>query len=824
MQCSFLCLLAIAILAVPVFGVSPVKDELARARRWSEAKFAGEIANVRPDPCLMVLANHDPVTLNAREGRPLKLGETEYTRGLYCHAVSKIIVYLPGPAESFEAVIGVDHNNQTSGGRGSVIFSVNVAGKEAYKSGVMHGGEPGVPIKVDLGGASEFVLDISDAGDGISCDQSDWADARVTLADGSTLWLADLPIKKSAIELLTTDLPFSFNYDGQPSSELLKNWKIERSKDQLDGFRTAHTVTCTDPKTGLVVRAEAIEYQDYPTVEWTVYFKNTGKLDTPIISDIRALDASFQRGSEGEFILHHFAGSPCTATDYRPFETVLAPDTEKRISAAGGRPTNSDLSYFNIEWPEQGVIMVVGWPGQWSAEFSRDNANNLTVTAGQELTHLKLHPGEEIRTPLIVLQFYNGDWVRAQNIWRRWMMAYSMPKPGGKLPPPHFAACSSHQFGEMINANEENQKLFVDRYLEEGIKLDYWWMDAGWYFNNGSWGNTGTWEVDTKRFPNGLRAVSDHARGKGVKTIVWFEPERVTPGTWLYDNHPEWMLKGGSNSKVLNLGNPEAWNWLVNHIDKFITDQGIDLYRQDCNIDPLAFWRMTDSEDRQGITEIRYVEGYLAYWDELLKRYPNMLIDSCASGGRRNDLETLRRSVPLLRSDYIFEPIGQQNHTYGISFWVPFYGTGVKTTDIYTFRSNMCPAKNCCLDMRDPQLDYASLRTCYRQWEEVADNFYGDYYPLTPYSPDSDVWMAWQFDRPEADQGMVQAFRRENCIFEAARFKLKGLDPDAVYEVKDLDSGTVIRTKGSELLDKGLRIELTQSPDSAIITYKKVSE
>ena len=103
-------------------------------------------------------------------------------------------------------------------------------------------------------------------------------------------------------------------------------------------------------------------------------------------------------------------------------------------------------------------------------------------------------------------------------------------------------------------------------------------------------------------------------------------------------------------------------------------------------------WRRNDAPDRQGITEIRHVDGYLAYWDELLSEHPNMLIDSCASGGRRNDLETLRRAVPLLRSDYILEPIGNQCHTYALSFWVPFYGTGVGAIDPYLFRSVICPA------------------------------------------------------------------------------------------------------------------------------------
>ena len=147
---------------------------------------------------------------------------------------------------------------------------------------------------------------------------------------------------------------------------------------------------------------------------------------------------------------------------------------------------------------------------------------------------------------------------------------------------------------------------------------------------------------------------------------MWFEPERVTAGTWLTDNHPEWIL-GGKDGGLLNLGHPDARQWLTDHIDKLLTEQGIDLYRQDFNMDPLEFWRKNDPEDRQGITEIRHVMGYQAYWDELRRRHPDMLIDSCASGGRRNDLETLRRAVPLLRSDYIMEPVGNQCHTYTLA-------------------------------------------------------------------------------------------------------------------------------------------------------------
>jgi alpha-galactosidase len=476
------------------------------------------------------------------------------------------------------------------------------------------------------------------------------------------------------------------------------------------------------------------------------------------------------------------------------------------------------------------VIAVIGWPGQWAAEFTRQPDRGLHVVAGQELTHFTLHPGEEVCSPLIVLQFWRGDYLRSQNIWRRWMLAHNVPRPGGKLLQPMSASSSSMWFNEMVNANEENQKLFIDRLVEEGVKPDYWWMDAGWYVNDGRWVNTGTWEVDTARFPHGLAAISDHAHAQGIKTIVWFEPERVTPDTWLYEKHPEWLLsrpeRPGAPAwvrawRLLDLGNAEARAWLIEHVDRLLVEQGIDLYRQDFNIDPLEFWRTSDAADRQGITEIKYVTGYLAYWDELRRRHPDMVIDTCASGGRRNDLETLRRAVPLHRSDYAHQAVGNQCHTYGISFWVPYHGIGVPQIDAYTFRSTLVPAFGYGPDMRRPDLDYGLMRRLVAEWREYADNTLGDYYPLTSYSYEDDVWMAWQFDRPEAGKGMVQVFRRSHSPFETARFQLHALEPDAQYAVKDVDTGEVQRFTGRELMDQGLSVMLKQRPAAAIFTYER---
>ena len=615
------------------------------------------------------------------------------------------------------------------------------------------------------------------------------------------------------------DLPFSFSYGEQSSHQLLKNWDLQRHTEQLDEHRTEHKLTYTDTVTGLILNCLMVEYHHFPVVEWTLSFRNSGSEDTPIITDIQALDTQFVRQSGDEYILNHHTGSPCTPTDYQPHQTTLEPKASKKISTSGGRPSNSDLPFFNLQWPEGGIIIAIGWPGQWSIRFDCNEESELRVQAGQERTHFLLHPGEEVRSPLIAVQFWETDRLRAHNTWRHWMLTQNLPRPYDQPVAPQTAACSSHQYEEMIKANEENQKMFIDGYLREGLQLDYWWMDAGWYPNKSGWTNTGTWEVDTTRFPNQLRAITDYGRSKDVKSIVWFEAERVTPDTWLYDNHPEWLL-GETEWKLLNLGDSDARNWLIEHIDNLINEQGIDLYRVDFNIDPLVFWRGNDSEDRQGITEIKYVMGFLTYWDELRRRHPDMLIDTCASGGRRNDLETLRRAVPLLRSDLILEPTAQQNHTYGIAFWIPFYGTGINAFDAYTFRSQMCVHSTACYDMRNPEQDFETLRQRYAEWHCVSPYSLGDYYPLTPYNSTNDVWMAWQFDRTDLGEGVIQVFRRPNSLYESARFNLRGLIAEATYTLNNFDQPGEIEMTSCELMESGLLVSITEQPGSAIITYK----
>ena len=809
-------------------GAVVTPAELAETRRWTAPKFEGVQLAAAAEPALLVLANHGPVQKNARGGRPMHIVDKEYTRGLYCHAPSKLVVRLPGPGARFTAIVGVDSNDNTSGGRGSVDFLAKVGGAEKFRSGVMREGMPGKPVLVELDGAKEFVLQIEETPDGISCDQADWVEAKITLKDGSELWLADLPLREGERAPCSTEPPFSFVYGGKASAELLKDWPCERTARKLDEQRTERVSVWTDPATALQVRCEGIEYGDFPTVEWVLHFKNTGAGDTPILSDIQAVDLSLARSGSGEFVLNHHAGDNCSPDSYAPQQLTLSPKSEHRFAPAGGRPTSVGFPYFNLEWPGEGLIVVIGWPGQWAAQFTRDAGSGLRVRGGQELTRFKLHPGEEARTPLIALQFWQGDRVRAQNLWRRWMLAHNLPRTrDGKLPPPILSSCSGGFFPG-LRTSEEGERQFITAFAEAGVKLDYWWTDAGWYACT-DWPQTGTWVPDPIRYPRGFRPVSELAHAKGMGLIVWFEPERVTPGTFLYTNNPAWLLGRDGEQKLLNLGNAEARRWLTDHVDTMLTREGIDFYRQDFNMDPLAYWRANDAPDRQGLTEMRDIEGYLAYWDELRRRHPGLLIDSCASGGRRNDLETLRRAVPLLRSDYqafdgnpAYAP-GNQGHTYGLSSWIPYYGQGAYFTDrdyVYSVRSYLSPAFGLAADVRKPGIDWALIRQVSEQWRQVADSMLGDFYPLTTYQLSEELWLAWQFDLPERQKGMIQVFRRADSVYRQADLKLRGLDADKEYAITDLDTNTVTRKQGRELMEQGFTVEIARKPGAALFAYK----
>ena len=626
------------------------------------------------------------------------------------------------------------------------------------------------------------------------------------------------------------DLPFSFNYGGVPSYEFLAGKRRVIEKKNIKGGY-AHKITYKDSQSGMKIVCEYNRYTDTPTLEWTLWLINEGKKDSERITDLKALDINITNRESSDYILRHETHEFEMAFD------TLKPGTKLSFEPYMGRPTDRNAPCYSLEFGDRGMVIVGGWSGQWQADFSHGSGSLLNIRFGQQETDFYLKPGEKVRTPRMVIQYRKGgDWIDGQNTWRHWMMAHNMPLIKGKLPQPVFAAASSQQYGEMSGANEQNQKMMIDNYVDKGFQLDYWWMDIGWYAPSmweGLGWIAGTWATDKVKFPNGLKAIDDYAVARGCKGIVvWFEPEHVWPHTEIYEQHHDFVIDAKEDQRgiinqgqpvgprcLFNLGNPEARQWITDKVDSVIKEEGIDFYRQDFNIEPLMYWRNKDEEGRKGITENFYVQGYLKFWDDLLERNPGLRIDSCASGGRRNDIDTLKRSVPMWRTDAAFDPRHTQLQSYGAPLWCPFSGTGCRELDTYTFRSNMTIGISQNTDTRRDDLDYDNFRKLLGEWRRLSKMYYGDYYPLTPYSAANDVWCAWQFH--DKTRGFIQAFRRADCGDETCNVKLRGLTPAKKYMFTDPDTGKSFELLGIEAAKKGITFNAPEPKTAFLYFYEE---
>jgi alpha-galactosidase len=445
-------------------------------------------------------------------------------------------------------------------------------------------------------------------------------------------------------------------------------------------------------------------------------------------------------------------------------------------------------------------------------------------------TRFRLRPGEEVRTPSVAFLFWKGaDRMSGHNLFRRFVLAHHMPRLDGRprpLPIAHGVGFGGpFPCNEYVCATESYAIGMIERLHQFGIEPDACWIDAGWYENptNQWWSGVGTWTVNRKNFPRGLKPVTAAARRYGQGFVVWFEPERVYEGTWLDRERKEWLISlPGNPNRLLDLGNPAALAWLIDHIASFIREEGVTIFRQDFNFDPAPYWKAMDAPDRAGVAEMKHIEGLYAFWDALLERSPGLLIDNCASGGRRIDLETTSRSLPLWRTDYqYYEPNGYQCHTYGLHFFLPASGTGNGDPRKYWFRSAaggsavvMGWELGANFNVRAALEDMAEFRS-------LRDYYYGDYYPLTAYATGDDAWAAYQWDRPEERDGIVLAFRRPMAPQASILVRLGGLEAEADYEVDYVDYGVVVVKSGRELAE-GLTLRIPEEPASLLVRYRRV--
>lgn len=656
----------------------------------------------------------------------------------------------------------------------------------------------------------------------------------------------DLALFRSSVAALikgTALPPLSFRFGEETQAEILPRCRpTHRTTPHEAG--TQHELTYADETTGLVCRLEILEYREFPALEWVAHFENRAKAASPSLDEVAALDLIWC--SPGKTFLHRSPGAAETPRDFQlqcePLQTIREPRASLTMGAGReGRSSVDWLPFFNLQTGDDGLIAAIGWTGQWYARIDR-TGDATRLQAGMEGLCLSLGPGESIRTPRILILYWRGRPLDGQNLFRRLLLRHQIPWVDGQ--PVQVPSCYGAWGGSPTSVHLRQLELIE----KKALPYDVYWIDAGWYGTSekpcpnvfeGEWGKTGDWRVNRNYHPDGLGPVSRRAHRAGLQFLLWVEPERVLHGAPITLEHPEWFLQRVpgqprviDENLILDLGHPGARAWVIDLISGLIAENGLDWYRQDFNISPLEFWRVHDAPGRQGLTEIRYIEGLYTFWDELLRRHPGLRIDNCASGGRRLDLEMMKRSIPLWRNDYNcfahLDPEVLQVHGFGLTHWIPLHATSPYNTipgDTYRFRSIIAPGVvfgmdeggNATYDEQTYPWDWH--RRMLTEQRRARPFWYGDFHPLTRGSAEPDAWVGLQLHRPDLDAGVLLVFRREASPVTAAQFQLNGLHADREYTFEDADSGERWTISGQTLADPGLPFTMPQPRLSRLVFY-----
>ncbi len=671
------------------------------------------------------------------------------------------------------------------------------------------------------------------------------------------------PAHTSVIDKIANGEAFSFLYDGKRSQGILPQWKKTKHTQSTNDGREIEVTTYRDQEAKVEVSTEMTRFAGSPAVECILYLRNTGTSDSKIFENILPLDLGLDVAAPSKVVLHYARGSLGGVEDYLPIDKEVAEGTALNLAhydMNGVDQVGGQLPFFNLEWHGGGVIGAVGWSGQWAVQVNGQSGRTVRLRAGQQTTHLKLHPGESIRTlRILLLQWHGNDRLAGHNQFRRLLFDHYVPRIDGQIVVPPVANSDGFTYeyellakktgknplevvsqlkpgeeqslansaNDALNwVNEKNQLDFIRGIPPVGMEL--YWLDAGWF--PGTWPfGVGSWTADPEKYPHGLRLLSDAAHEKGLKFLLWFEPGRVGPGSTIATRYPDWVLHRAGEGKLgglFNFGDPAALRWMTQTISGRIGEWGVDVYRQDSNICPLPFWQTADTPDRQGASEIHWIEGLYQFWDDLLRQHPKLMIDNANWRVTGPDIEVMSRSVgSLTRSETecggIPHPEATQVQTEELSLWVPLGMGGINGFDPYTFRSGATNGMGTGLDLRAPYVPLDQVRQGIAELKSLRPYWSGDYYPLTQINLDKKTWAGWQFYRPDLKAGFAVFFRRQlsdQSTFEAS---LHGLDPAALYNVTFSESYQLMekQTMTGEQL-KHLHIEISTQPGSLLIRYQ----
>ncbi|MUH59204.1 alpha-galactosidase [Bifidobacterium canis] len=489
---------------------------------------------------------------------------------------------------------------------------------------------------------------------------------------------------------------------------------------------------------------------------------------------------------------------------------VGRPDFDASLLLSVGRPgfgfTHGDVYSVHVGWSGNSLLA----------------AEKLPYTSGQ-ISGAEVLFGGEISLPLFVdgesdvseesRDVYTTPWVygaygdglnevadrfhaELRNVHAQWRAERGISeKPRPVILNTWEAVYFQHDYDTLTELADKAVRSGVERFV----------VDDGWFGDRrDDTAGLGDWQISPDVWPEGsksLKALADYVHGTGMEFGLWFEPEMVNPNSQMFREHPEWVLKPtpnrlpmqGRNQQVVDLTNPQAYDYVYGCMDSLIGELGIDYIKWDHNkyvteaVSPLS--------GRPAIHE-QTLAVYRIFRD-LKNAHPGLEIESCSSGGGRVDMGILSLADRIWASDCV-DPVERADIQRYTSLLVPpeMIGEHVGASPAHSthratsqeLRMAMAFFGHLGIEwnlLKEPQKDLDELGVWVKAYKEHRDDFA---HGVVVHGDDEDP--AVRVDGVISADGARAVYRftqlTTSQTYPAAPVRLAGLDPDATYHIAPL--------------------------------------
>ena len=568
---------------------------------------------------------------------------------------------------------------------------------------------------------------------------------------------------------------------------------------ETEGEADTLELTLRDALTGARIVLSYTIFRDLAAIARSARFENDGQ-ETLRLTRAMSVSVDFP---DAAFDWMQFSGAWCRerAPHVRPLEMGLTAIESMRGHSSPHQNPFIILKRRNTTEREgQAYGFSFVYSGNFLAQAEVDSYGTTRFTMGINPREFcwKLQPGESFQTPEVLMTWSDGGLNGLSGQIHTLLRHHVARGPWRDQPRPILL--NNWEATGMEFTQEEILRI-ARKGAEVGVELFV--LDDGWFGHRTEFSGLGDWFPDRSKLPEGVPGLAKAITDLGLKFGIWIEPEMVSEDSLLYREHPEYVLASpgrsrslGRNQMVLDFANPEVVDTVFAMLEKAFGDAPISYIKWDMNRSISECWSAALPADRQGETYHRYILGMYHLYEKLLDRYPQLLIESCASGGGRFDAGMLYYAPQAWCSDDS-DGVERIRIQYGTSYGYPVSSWGAHVSECpnqqvgrqVPLRTRAAAAYFGAFgyemdlnQMTEEEIAEVKAQVAFmKQYRSLIQ--YGRFYRLLdPYQGDFGAWMVVSEDKRQAIVALFQIMNRINTGY--IQLKLEGLDPALDYEIE----------------------------------------